>query len=305
MALAAIALTLGGCLTTTLPAYRMEVAKRIATPAWMIKREIPAMPFSVTVFERVYERGGVANIYIEGDGDVWDSPREWLRNPTPQNPVGLHLASKDNAKNVIYIAQPCQYSGMLDQDASCDPAVWKDARYGRTVVDSIGKALDELSGRYNFRGFHLIGYSGGAAIAGILAAERSDILSLRSVAGVMDHKAQSLLLDTAPLSASLNPVDKAAHLVNIPQYHFIGGQDRYVPPGVLHSYLQALPPTRCTQYKMIQEAEYDAGWVDKWPELLKLPVTCHMGMMPKAFTPDDFLAPAEPHFTVREKPVKP
>ncbi|MCB1563672.1 MAG: hypothetical protein KDJ75_08875 [Alphaproteobacteria bacterium] len=302
--LAVLALALGGCLTTELPAYRLELAKRIATPAWMIKREIPAGPFALTAFERIHKRGGVANVYIEGDGDMWETRSAWNINPTPQNPVALHLASKDSAENVIYLARPCQYSGMLDEGQTCDPAIWKQARYGRAAVDSMSAALDELSRRYSFRGYHLIGYSGGAALAGILAAERKDVLSLRTVAGVMDPDAQSKLIeDTPPLSASLTPVSDAVRLANIPQYHFIGGQDRYVPPGVLHSYLQALPPTRCAQVKMIQEAEHDVGWVDKWPELLEKTPECHAPVALPAF--EDFVPLPEPVFVTREKPAKP
>lgn len=309
------ALALGGCLTTVSPYFRAEVAQRIAAPAWMVKRQIPAGPFVLTAYERIHDRGGAADVYIAGDGDVWESPREWELDPTPQNPVALHLASKDKADNVIYIAQPCQYSGMADKEESCAPALWHTGRYSEDAVHSVGLALDEIARRYDLKGLHLIGYSGGGAIAAILAATRSDVLSLRTVAGVLDHKAQSDTLGSAPLSDSLNPVDYTEKLSGIPQYHFIGGQDKYVPPAVLHSYLQKMPPTRCVQYKMIQEAEYGVGWVDKWPELLALPVTCHSGGPLQTFEDirfeplpvpavEDFNS-AAPLFTTREKPEKP
>ncbi|MCB1783836.1 MAG: hypothetical protein KDI13_07550 [Alphaproteobacteria bacterium] len=299
-------LALGGCLTTTLPAYRAEVAQRIAAPAWMLKRQVPAAPFALTVFERIHKRGGVANVYIAGDGDVWTSPREWKDNPTPQNPVGLHLASKDDAQNVIYIARPCQYSGMMDRAEDCPPALWHEARYGQQVINSVNAALDEMALRYDLRGFNLIGYAGGGTVASLLATRRTDILSLRTVAGVMDHKAQSAALQAPVLTQSLNPVDEADKLSHVPQYHFIGGQDKYVPPAVLHSYLQALPPTRCVQYDMIQEAGYEDGWVDKWPELLKRPVNCKNSE--NNLDDIDLLSEPvkkEPLYPIPEKPAKP
>ncbi len=104
-------LALSGCIATTLPYMRAETAQRIAAPAWMLKRDISASPFILRSYERIHDRGGVANIYIEGDGAEYTSPSEWSENPTPKNPVALHLASKDNAENVIYIARPCQYTG--------------------------------------------------------------------------------------------------------------------------------------------------------------------------------------------------
>lgn len=298
-------LALGGCIATTIPYMRTETAQRIAAPAWMIKRDVTATPFVLRAYERVHNRGGVANLYIEGDGDIYTSPAEWSIDPTPTNPVALHMASKDRADNVIYLARPCQYTATLSGQ-ECDGDIWGNERFSENVINSYGKALDEIAQRYDIRGFHLIGYSGGGAIAALIASRRSDILSLRTVSGVLDHKTQTDLLHKEPLDASLNPTEIAASLIRLPQYHFIGGQDPYVPPAVLHSYLQSSPPSHCLQTMLVQEAGYDTGWVDKWPELLELPVTCYN----KPHTPDfgEITPPAPPKeavFTVREKPAKP
>ena len=84
---------LAGCGTSSLT-MRHEVAERLATPAWMIERRIPAAPFSLTAYERMHERFAPANIYIEGDGLAWLSKRQKSLNPTPMNPVALHLATQ-------------------------------------------------------------------------------------------------------------------------------------------------------------------------------------------------------------------
>lgn len=297
-------IALSGCIATTMPYMRAETAQRIAAPAWMIKRDISAAPFMLRAYERIHDRGGVANIYIEGNGAEYTSPNEWEGNPTPKNPVALHLASKDNAENVIYIARPCQYTSMLNVGEDCDEKYWKDARYSDEVISSYQTALDNIARRYGIHGFNLIGYSGGAAIAAVLAAERKDILSLRSVAGIIDHSAMSAHMGVAPLSESLNPVDKALNLTKMPQYHFIGGQDFIVPPSVLHGYLQAIPPTNCIQTKLVQEAAYEDGWVEKWPELLKLPVRC-FGSHVSAPEITPYVPPQAPAMISRPKPVKP
>ncbi len=298
-------LALSGCIATTLPYMRNETAQRIAAPAWMIKRDIPAEGLKLRAYERIHDRGGVANLYIEGEGSAFDTPALWALNPTPENPVALHMATKDKAENLIYLARPCQYTGT----DGCDEVNWKSGRFSQEVLTSYSDALDKIAQRYDISGFNLIGYSGGGAIATILAAQRSDIVSLRTVSGILDHKTLSASVNSTSknydFSDSLNPADYAEQLVNIPQYHFIGGQDPYVPPAVLHSYLQSMPPSTCVQTMLIQEAGHDEGWVNKWPDLASLPVNCYQSdapvMEPVSQTPPLTM----PTKTLRETPVKP
>ena len=299
-------LALGGCIGTTYPYMRTETAQRIAAPAWMIKRDISANPFLLRSYERIHDRGGIAHIYIEGEEED-----DRLGSATPTNPVALHLASKDKAENVIYIARPCQYTGMISPAEKCDRNYWNESRFSEEVLSAYNKALDDIALRYDIKSFDLVGYSGGGAIAALLAAQREDITSLRTVAGILDHEAYTQATIKEPLSDSLNPVSNAIMLAKIPQYHFIGGRDDDVPPAVLHSYLQSMPPSKCVQTMLIQEAEHNKGWVDKWPELLELPVTCYAieqttGVEQAAS--DTLMPPTIPqdiHYTVREKPVKP
>ncbi len=293
---------LSGCIATTLPYMRAETAQRIAAPAWMIKRDISANAFSLRAYERIHDRGGVAHIYIEGDGSEYTSPEEWEGNPTPKNPIALHLASKDNAQNVIYLARPCQYTAMKSSTESCDEKYWKDSRFSEDVINAYSEALDEIAKRYDITSFHLIGYSGGAALATLIATQRNDILSLRTVSGILNHDTQRSINGLPALTDSLNPANETLSLTKIPQYHFIGGQDEIVPPAVIHSYLQSMPPTNCIQTMLVQEAAYDDGWVNKWPELLKLPVRCY-GM--HAAPEIDYDPEPLPIFTTREKPAKP
>lgn len=274
---AAIAATLilGGCIATTIPTLRTETAQRIAAPAWMIKRDIHAAPYILRAYERIHERGGVANLYIEGDGIVGKYSSGRNADFTPVNPVALHLASKDNAQNLIYLARPCQYNGRIEYPHTCSNEEWQTNRFSQEVIESYNTALNEISRRYGIKGFNIIGYSGGAAIATMLAGSRRDILSVRTVAGIMDNTAYAQVADDFPISATRSATEHASDLVKIPQYHFVGGQDNTVTPSVLSTYLRAMPPTNCVQTLLVQEAEHEAGWVDKWPELLRLPVTCN------------------------------
>ncbi len=303
-------LALGGCIATAMPYMRAETAQRIAAPVWMIKRNIESAPYILRSYERIHDRGGLANLYISGDGSEFTSPEEWENNPTPKNPVALHLASKDHAKNVIYLARPCQYTEQNPQTISkkqdCNESSWKENRFSQDTIDSFKLALDDIARRYDITGFHLIGYSGGGAIATLLASQRRDILSIRTIAGTLDHKAQSNILGTPKLTGSLNPIDITGKITHVPQFHFIGGQDKFVPPAIIHNYVQATPPNNCIQTMLVQEAGYDNGWVEKWPELLKLPVTCYNKNNMVDFSKASETNPLkEQTFITREKPAKP
>ena len=216
--------------------------------------------------ERIHQLGGTANIYIEGDGVEWmdktgntvENPElrkktgtEWFAekseaiDPTPKNPIALHLSTKDRAKNVIYLARPCQFARDPRHNPGCSSAYWADRRFSQDVINAYHDALDEIRGRYDIKSFNIVGFSGGGAIAALLSAQRSDIDTLRTVSGNLDHITWSKYHHGEFLNDSLNPVDYASKLSHVPQYHFIGGQDKTVPPAVLHSYIQAMGNSPC------------------------------------------------------------
>lgn len=276
LAVSAVLLT-GAC--TADPYFREETASRLAAPAWMVKRIVPAAPFTLSARERMHERFAPANIYIEGDGVNEKDLGAWVypNNPTPRNPLALHLAAHDKAENVAYLARPFQFRFDVDRE-DIDPRTWQGGRFSPAVIAAYNSALDDIKRRYDIEGFNLIGYEGGGAIAALLAADRGDILSLRTVAGTLDHTEFTNHNKMPPLEDSLNPVMIASKLVNLPQIHYIGGQDAIMPAAALHSYLQAMGPSGCVQTKLIQEASHSESWVDEWPELLNTKPTCSRRM---------------------------
>lgn len=281
-------------------AMREQVAHRIASPAWMVERQIPAAPFMLTAYERMHKNHAPATIYIEGDGLAWVSRAQASLNPTPTNPVALNLAAMDKSPNVAYLARPCQFSGLTDKNTACPMKYWTTQRFAPEVLESMNAALDNMKRLYDITEFNLVGFSGGGNIAALLAAKRNDVVSLRTVAGNLDHRTHSEFHQVSYLGGSLNAIDVAGRLADMPQRHFIGGQDQIVPPSLSARFVQALGSDRCADITLIQEAEHDNGWADKWPALLKMPVTCKI---PKAETP---IMPYEPpKKVVREKPEKP
>lgn len=254
----------------------MQTANHIARPAFMVERGISAGNFTLNAWERMHEERQPATIYIEGDGipmkSIDNNKLSW--NPTPKNPVGLHLASRDKSTNLAYLARPCQYVKM-PAEKGCDVSYWKERRYTPEVMSAYQAALNDIVARYDIEGLHLVGYGGGANIAAVLAAIRNDVLSLRTVAGNVSPTYTEDYHDAAPLATdSVFATDFGTELAVIPQHHFIGAVDTIIPPGTYHSYRQSLGLSDCINYSVVQDADHTRGWVQRWPQLLAMTPEC-------------------------------
>ena len=266
------ALLLSGCASVSLDG-RHDLAREIAAGANMQPQTLHAAPFMLSAFVKASAPGAPAHVYIEGDGLAWLSRSQPSLNPTPTDPIALRLAASDSAPNVIYLARPCQYSGTV-KGGRCDMKYWMGSRYAPEVLRSFNGALDQLKATHAVSGFDLIGFSGGGTMAAILAGQRDDVRSLRSVAGNLDHAEHSRVHDVSQLGNSLNPPQYADQLYRVPQYHFIGGDDDIVPRSIYDAYTRALPAQNCTRYKIVDDVGHDSGWETVWPELLRITPRC-------------------------------
>ncbi len=260
---------LNGCGTARIDARR-DLAQDIAGQGALQRRVIQANGFDLTTFSKITQAGEAATIYIEGDGLAWRSRREPSNDPTPTNPVALHLAQADMSANVIYLARPCQYT----RGDACAKTYWTHKRFAPEVIETMNAALDTIVSAHHIRGVRLVGFSGGGAVAALLAARRTDVIDLRTVAGNLDIDAHSRLHDISPLSGSLNPVREAARLRDIPQHHFISMDDNIVPARVYQSYAQALGATPCLHHSVINGAAHEKGWDKKWAQLQGISPAC-------------------------------
>lgn len=276
---------------------REVTAERIARPAFMVERKVSADNMNFQVWERMHERGAPVNIYIEGDGYT-KTHSEWLGgDPSPRNPLALNLASRDKSKNLMHIARPCQYMESQNEKV-CKEAYYKNRRYSPEVLAAYSDIIDEAKRKWEFTEINLIGYDGGANIAAALAASRSDVVSLRTVAGILNppmvYKNTKETLDKDSILAT----DIASSLSAMPQHHFIGAGDTYVPAGVYHTFRQAMGESNCVHYSFVQDADHDRGWVERWPELMKLSLSCkgadgESGQI-EGYDPADIIAPTTP-----------
>lgn len=268
------ALTACGAMNMFSTGNRYEIAKRLAAPVQMYPTVIKADPFMIQSYARIYKPGAPATIYIEGDGLAFISRNQPSLDPTPKNPVALHLATHDKSPNVIYLARPCQYTGNLGTGPCKDMDYWLGKRFAPEVVRSLNQAIDYMVKTNDLGPLNLVGYSGGGGLAVILAARRNDVVSVRTVAGNLDHNAFTEYHNVSPMTGSLNPVHEAANIAHIPQHHFIGEWDTVVPPGIYISYRNASRNLKCVRHSIVKKAEHDSGWVGNWEWLLEEPLDC-------------------------------
>jgi hypothetical protein len=197
-------------------------------------------------------------VYIEGDGQSWISRHRLSADPTPLSSLVRDLTLHDKTENVIYMARPCQFVSTLQP--SCNPFYWDEKRFSDVVVNAMDDALTQIKQRYKNNKFRLVGYSGGGAIALLLAQQRSDISRITTIAGHLDSDAVTALHKTSPLTGSLNPADKATSIAHITQYHYVGSKDKIIPPSIAQNYVRNLPENHKAQIIIVPNATHDKGW---------------------------------------------
>ena len=221
--------------------------------------EIATSSFKIASLQRLTNPAAPIVIYIEGDGMAWKSKGSRSHNPTPRNAVGMNLALIDPAPNVVYLARPCQF---VAQDPLCTPSVWTDDRFSEKAIEAMHDAVRAIAPED--RPVHLVGYSGGAAIAVHLAARREHVLSLRTIAGNLSVHALNEHHKVSPMPSALDPLEIAPKVKNIPQAHWTSARDTIVPPFVARDFIAALG--EAPNAKMIEapSATHEKGWEDVW-----------------------------------------
>jgi hypothetical protein len=154
----------------------------------------------------------------------------------------------------------------------CDPAYWSEKRFSEEVVSSINSAIDNLIIKSQSKEINLIGYSGGAALAVIIAAQRNDVASLRTIAGNLDPKVINRYHNVTPLEEFLNPIDYAAKISHIPQRHFVAANDSVVPIFVTRSFAKRIGDKGEESITIVKGVTHSCGWQKAWPSLINIPL---------------------------------
>lgn len=256
-------MVLAGCSSFSVD-ERRENASKIAAVGNLAPLVLANRAFMLQGFWRLQEQPEYPTVYIEGDGLAFVSGRPSF-NPTPRNPVALRLAAVDQSADVIYLGRPCQYVD-LKKESNCQSKYWTSHRYSKEVIETYGAILDNLKKQAGVGGYHLVGFSGGGAIATLLAASRDDILSLKTVAGNLDIVQHSNLHKVKQLHGSLNPADYARDLRHMPQRHLVGGKDDNVPSVIAESFVAKQGDENCAFIRMVPNATHNKGWESVWRE---------------------------------------
>jgi pimeloyl-ACP methyl ester carboxylesterase len=278
-----------GCTAT--PAERGSAAEEIARKGGLARSSLRSEGFLLTAWSRIADPQAQTHVYVEGDGYAWATATDPSNDPTPINPLALRLAAVDDAPNVLYLARPCQFRPAGTRD-SCDPSFWTSRRFAEVVVAALDGAIDRVlpptaSPPYPQdptprRRLTLIGYSGGGGIAVLLAARRTDVAAVVSVAGNIAHGAWTSHHKVSPLRGSLDPIDSAGRLASVPQLHLVGAKDRIVPRLVADTFVRRSPPDNCIRVVSIGDASHDVGWLENWPALLDRVPDCPRADHPTA-----------------------
>jgi hypothetical protein len=240
--------------------------KEVRNAGWT-EEFFPFKPFGLIGFRpQSIAQAPILDVYIEGDGYAWRNLTTPSPDPTPLDPVALHMAIADRNNAVLYLARPCQYQRSGARDG-CDVAYWTNRRFAPEVVDSLNNAINKHAGRIGAKRLRIIGYSGGGVLAALIAAKRSDIELLVTVAAPIDHAAWTTHHDVSPLRGSLNPTDFAASLGSIRQIHLLGEDDKITPRSVLEAYRKRLPLNAPIEIRTIKKFSHTCCWADRWAEL--------------------------------------
>lgn len=262
---------LAACSSIPSPQARGREAEQLATAAGWQRLDIEAPPFVLSAW--VPARTDITapgneplTVYLEGDGLAWQSPSTVSPDPTPVNPLALRLALRQPGGKAAYLARPCQFRD-LKKSPVCEEKYWTSHRFAPEVIEAADVAVSKLRDLAKANSVRLVGYSGGGAVAALLAARRNDVNQLITVAGNLDQAAWTGAHHLLPLAGSLNPADFASKLGALPQLHLVGGKDWIVGEEVARAFQTRFPSDRRPELKIFPDYDHRCCWVENWPEI--------------------------------------
>lgn len=260
-----LCILLYGCMSmgvgNKLQLARSEIVEKVAVAGWQ-KKNLPTEWFNIISYVPAkLTVSPILTVYIEGDGFAWISRTQPSSDPTPINPLALYLAMQDQTAAAVYLARPCQYVMAADK-RGCGVNYWTRGRYSEQVISSMDEALNQLVAHYDAKQLVLVGYSGGGAVAALLAVRRHDVSKLVTIAGNLDHQTWTNRHHISPLSDSLNPADYWQALQTIEQVHYVGSEDTIINRQDTLSYLQRFPATANIEVIEIAEVDHSCCWLE-------------------------------------------
>jgi len=235
------------------------------------KELIDGGDFIFTTYSKITNPLSDYVFYIEGDGNITKFGGTPSKNPTPRNPMVLKLAIKDMRENVVYVARPCQYTPM-SMNPKCTEEYWTNKRWSEDSVDNINNVINSLASKA--KNIHLVGFSGGGGIAVLVAVKNKKVKDIITVAGNLNVSEFIRYHKNIPCLGSMNPIDYAKKIKNIPQIHLSGSEDKRVPFFIADSFIKK-SNSSCVKHRIIDGNTHSKGWLENWENILKSPINCN------------------------------
>ena len=255
--LVSLLLLSAGCGTTS-PTPRFEAA---AGSAGLVAGEVAGAGF----FHRTFSAAGIVPgrrliIYLGSDGTPFVRRGAIARDPTPRRAITLELLAQGPTP-AVFLGRPC-YHGLQN---GCSPELWTIGRFSEPVVASMATAVVRLAERHAAEHVVLVGYSGGGALA-VLVAERVDVVeAVVTLAAPLDIDAWTAMHEFSPLITSINPAAVAGVRTDLVHLHVTGAADANVPPALHDALRDKLP---AAAFRILPEVDHRCCWVEAWPQLL-------------------------------------
>ena len=203
----------------------------VRIPESFTYQEIQTSSFKIASWNKIQNDNAPFKIYIEGDGNAFNAYGYPTSDPTPRGKFLRELAFSDKNANVAYIARPCQFV----KDEKCRQLHWTTGRFSKETVAAIAEAIKKIAGNSPAT---LVGFSGGAQIAGLTASLYNDlnIKKIITISGNLDHPAWTAYHKIAPLKDSLDLNEYKAAFDKFDSTHYAGEKDKIIPPMLIKGF---------------------------------------------------------------------
>ena len=215
--------------------------------------------FELASWQKISDIKAPYKIYIEGDGRAFNAHGKPSQDPTPRGTLVRTLAFQDKSPNVVYLARPCQFI----KSGICSKRHWTTARFSPEVIAAEYDAVKQIADK---NPVILIGFSGGAQVAGLIATAKQglNVKKIITVAGNLDHQAWTSYHKLPPLNESISLKDYRAKFQKIPQTHYVGDKDEVILPFLVKNF--ALEKNVITVKGATHNQGFESIYQDIWQE---------------------------------------
>lgn len=222
----------------------------LSVPPEFVYTEIATSKYTIASWQKISDNQEPIKIYIEGDGYAFDAFGQPTANPTPHSNFLRKTAFGDKHKNVVYLARPCQFV----RDNVCHVTDWTRGRFSSQIVDCEYEAIKKIA---QSRPIILVGFSGGAQVAGLVAVKHKDlnIKKLVTVAGNLNVKAWTDYHRLPSLDQSLDLRNYRTEYAKFVQTHYIGANDGNIIPQITLDFVNPKATTN-----IVDGADHNTGW---------------------------------------------